>query len=63
MVGRGEFSINAERGPAVGSYQIEVRNLGSIETNPTLDDVRRIDGGDFSCEIKSGTNRIVVEIE
>jgi acetyl esterase/lipase len=63
MVSNGNFKIPAGSGPAVGACKIEVHDLGAVEPLPTLDDMRRLDEGKHSCELKPGENKITVEIE
>ena len=40
LVLRGRFSIPAARGAVVGNTRVEIRDLGSVEPRPTIDDVR-----------------------
>ena len=63
MVSNGAFKIPVSSGPPAGPCKIEVRDLGSVEARPTLEDIRRVDKGDHSCEVKPGENKIIVEIE
>lgn len=63
MVSKGNFKMAAGGGPAVGPCRIEVRDLGSVEPQPTLDDVRRLDQGKHTCDVKPGSNKITVEID
>lgn len=45
MVNRGKFSIDQKRGPTPGTHRVVIRNLGSVELHPTIDDVVVIDRG------------------
>ena len=62
MVSRGKFNIPAFRGAVVGKCRIEVRDLGSVEPRPTIDDVKRVDNGDHRVQIKPGINKLVIEL-
>ncbi|MGE0758240.1 MAG: alpha/beta hydrolase [Pirellulaceae bacterium] len=62
MVSRGEFKIAAAGGPAVGPCRIEIRDLGAVEPQPTIEDARQLDQGQHQCEVKAGSNRITVEL-
>lgn len=62
MVSRGGFQIPASRGAAVGSCRIEVHDLGAVEPQPTIEDAHRIDNEQHKVEIKSGANKLVVEL-
>lgn len=63
MISRGKFQIPEHRGAAVGTCRIEVRDLGSVEPRPTIDDVKRLDGGNYQVDVKPGSNKLVVELE
>jgi len=51
MISRGKFQIPESRGPGVGKYRVEVRDMGLAEPRPTLADVRRLDRDDLTVEI------------
>ena len=40
MISRGKFDVPATGGPPVGENRIEIRDLGSVESRPTIDDVQ-----------------------
>jgi acetyl esterase/lipase len=45
MVHRGKFSIDKDNGPTTGRHRVVIRNLGSVEPHPTIDDVVVYDQG------------------
>jgi acetyl esterase/lipase len=63
LVANGRFEIPTGRGAAVGPCRIELYDLGSVVPRPTVDDATRLDENNLSCDIKSGANRIVVEVD
>lgn len=42
MIHNGNFTISAERGPAVGDYAIDVIEMGNIIAQPTVEDARSV---------------------
>lgn len=42
MINRGKYSIPSERGPMVGDHRVEIRDLGTVEPQPTLESVRHL---------------------
>jgi acetyl esterase/lipase len=63
MISRGKFRIPEHRGAVVGRCRIEVRDLGSVEPRPTIENVQRLDGGDYRVDVKDGTNKLVIELK
>jgi hypothetical protein len=63
MISRGTFRIPISRGAAVGECSIEVRDLGAVEPQPTIEDVRRLDGGDIRRTIVRGENVINLQLD
>lgn len=45
MINRGKFSIDEKSGPTTGTHRIIIRNLGSVELHPTIEDVAVFDRG------------------
>lgn len=60
MVSRGKYRVPAHRGAVVGRVRIEVRNLGSVEPNPTIEDLERIDGP--SATVRVDGNELNLEL-
>ena len=63
MISRGKFRIPDYRGAAVGACRIEVRDLGAVEPRPTIDDVRRLDGGNYHIDVRPDSNKLVIELK
>jgi acetyl esterase/lipase len=63
MISRGKFSIPKHRGAVVGPCLIQVRDLGTVEPRPTIEDVQRLDNGDYRVDVKAGNNKLVIELE
>lgn len=42
MISRGKYSISADHGPTVGDHRVEIRDLGTVEPQPTLENVRHL---------------------
>ena len=42
LISRGKYSIPAERGPVLGDHRVEIRDLGTVEPQPTLENVRHL---------------------
>jgi acetyl esterase/lipase len=63
MISRGKFRIPEHRGAVVGACRIEVRDLGTVEPRPTIEDVRRLDDGNYRVDVKADSNKLVVELK
>ena len=63
MISSGRYSVPVGRGVAVGPCRIEVRDLGSVEPNPTVKTVQRLDQGALVRNIESDTNVIDLEFD
>lgn len=61
MISNGNYTIPAHRGAVVGDNRVIIRNLGSVEPRPTIDDVQTWD--DFTATIKSGENDIAIDVK
>lgn len=53
MISGGKFSIPAFRGAVVGNCRITVRNLGSVEPRPTIEDVQTVSPSGLVFQIKA----------
>ena len=42
MISRGSYRVPASRGAVVGKARIVIRNLGSVEPNPTIEDSQKL---------------------
>jgi hypothetical protein len=69
MVSHGEYSFAPASSPAVGTYNVLIYNLGTVEPRPTIEDAYpplRLDSQGRSplrCEIKPLENRINFELK
>lgn len=63
MISKGKFHIPDYRGAVVGPCRLEIRDLGSVEPRPTIEDVRRLDGGDYRVDVTAKSNKVVIELE
>lgn len=54
----GKFSMDAVHGPVAGVYRVEIRNLGTVEPSPTIDDVEVLAGPEsgLTVEVKEGAS-------
>lgn len=43
--------------------RVEVRDLGSVEPRPTVDQAKRIDGGKIQFDILAGPNELTLEFK
>lgn len=63
MINRGKFRIPADSGPQVGQYSIEVRSLGDVRPEPTIDDVQTLTHSTIQYQVSAdGPNQIQLEL-
>lgn len=65
MISHGKFSIPANRGAVVAKNRVEIRNFGSVEPGPTIDDLEVLAGENSALmfEVKVGANELTVELK
>lgn len=62
MVSRGKFSIGENSGPTRGPHRVIIRNLGSVELHPTIDDVVVFDRG-LVYEFAESGNEVTFDLK
>ena len=66
LIGRGNFAIPIASGPTLGPHRVEIRTLGSVEPQPTIDNVRLLSpeengSSELTFDVSEGVN--VAEFE
>ncbi|MFG0335671.1 MAG: alpha/beta hydrolase, partial [Maioricimonas sp. JB049] len=63
-IGRGNYSIPADRGPTIGMHKVVIHDLGTVVPEPTIEDVRELTAGrEFHLEVIAGENANVFTID
>ncbi|MFG0297581.1 MAG: alpha/beta hydrolase [Maioricimonas sp. JB045] len=63
-IGRGNYTIPADRGPTIGMHKIVIRDLGTVVPEPTIEDIRELTAGkEYHIEIVAGDNANVFTID
>lgn len=63
MVNRGNFSIPTTSGPVTGKHRVEIRNMGGVEPEPTIEAVSEITRGALVAMVSEKNNVFEFNLE